>query len=179
VEPAHPGDVAARLPDAGDKAAFDRVVTAREHDRDRAGRLHGDERRIVAASCGDHGHLTPDEFGRERRQPIPLSLRPAEFDRDVLTLDVAGLVQASAKGGNRRSERLRRLSIEEPDHRHHWLLRACRERPRRKAAERDDEFPPPDVDCHATLPWGSCPCNTATIPRFSEGTNNAFALRKA
>ena len=27
VEPAHPGDIAARLPDTGDKAAFDRVVS--------------------------------------------------------------------------------------------------------------------------------------------------------
>ena len=91
---------------------------------------HGDERRIVAAGCGDHGHLTPNEFGRERRQPIRSSLRPAIFDRDVLTLDVAGLVQASAEGGHRRSERLRRLSIEESDHRHRRLLRARRKRPR-------------------------------------------------
>ena len=145
AEPAHSGDVAARPINAGDKAAFDRVVTAREHDRDRAGRLHGDERRIVAAGCGDHGHLAPDEFGRERRQPIPPSLRPAVFDRDVLTLDVAGLVQASAEGGNRRSERLRRLSIEESDHRQRRLLRARRERPRRRAAERRDELPAPHV----------------------------------
>jgi hypothetical protein len=24
----------------------------------------------------------------------------------------------------------------------------------------------PDMDCHATLPWGSCPCNGRTISRF-------------
>src|SRR5262249_43335121 len=41
----------------------------------------------------------------------------------------------------------------------HWLLRARRERPRRRAGKRSNEFSPSDVDCHATLPWGSCPCN--------------------
>src|SRR5262249_5929405 len=27
---------------------------------------------------------------------------------------------------------------------------------RRRAAKRDKQFSPPDVDCHVTLPWGSC-----------------------
>jgi hypothetical protein len=37
------------------------------------------------------------------------------------------------------------------------LLRARRERPRDcRAAKRDDEFSSLDVDCHVTLPWGSC-----------------------
>jgi hypothetical protein len=45
------------------------------------------------------------------------------------------------------------------------------ERPHRRAAKRDDQFPTWDVDCHLTLPWGSCPCNKGTISRFSEGTN--------
>ena len=36
------------------------------------------------------------------------------------------------------------------------VLRARREGPRRRAAERDDELPPSDMDCHMTLPWGSC-----------------------
>jgi hypothetical protein len=34
------------------------------------------------------------------------------------------------------------------------LLRARCERPRYRAADRANEFPPPDVDCHATLRWG-------------------------
>jgi hypothetical protein len=34
------------------------------------------------------------------------------------------------------------------------LLRARRERPRCRAAERDNKFSPPNVDCHATLPRG-------------------------
>jgi hypothetical protein len=121
VEPAHPGDVAARPIDAGDKAAFHRVVAAREDNRDYTGRLHGDERRIVASGCGDHGDLTSNEISRERRQPIQSSLRPAIFDRDVLTLDVTGFVQATAERGHYGSERLSRLSIQESDHRHRRL----------------------------------------------------------
>jgi len=39
-------------------------------------------------------------------------------------------------------------------------LRARRERPCcGSAPKRGYEFSPLDVDCHATLPWGSCPCN--------------------
>ena len=75
----HPGDVAARPIDAGDKAALNRVIAAREDDRDCTGRLHGDERRIVASGCGDHGYLTLNEISRERRQSIRLhSARTAD-----------------------------------------------------------------------------------------------------
>src|SRR5262249_27787341 len=94
------------------KAAFDWVVAAREDDRDCTGRLHGDERRIVASCRGDHGHLTSDEISRERRQPIQSSLRPAIFDRDVLTLDVTGFVQATAERAHYGSVRPSRLSIQ-------------------------------------------------------------------
>ena len=51
----------------GDKAAFDRVVAACEDDRDCTGRRLGDQRRIVASGCGDHGHLASNEIGRKRR----------------------------------------------------------------------------------------------------------------
>src|SRR5437879_6323980 len=47
------------------------------------------------------------------------------------------------------------------------LLRARRERPRRRRpAKRGYEFSPSDVDCHVTLPWGSCPRNGRTISRI-------------
>src|SRR5262245_58470634 len=35
-------------------------------------------------------------------------------------------------------------------------LRPYRERPCRRAAERDNELPPLKMDCHVTLPRGSC-----------------------
>ena len=46
---------------------------------------------------GDHGDLSANQFGRQRRQPIDLILGPAVFDRHVLALDIAGLLQALAK----------------------------------------------------------------------------------
>src|SRR5262249_6681230 len=151
TEPAHPGDITARPIDAGNKAAFHRVVAAREDDRDCTGRLHGDERRIVASGCGDHGDFTSNEISCERRQPIQLSLRPVIFDRNVLTIQVTGLVQATAESRHLWSERLRRLPIQESDHRHRRLLRARRERPDGyTAAKKCDEFPPP----HGGLPQG-------------------------
>ena len=46
---------------------------------------------------GDHGDLSANQFGRQRRQPIELILGPAVFDRHVLALDIAGVLQALAK----------------------------------------------------------------------------------
>src|SRR5262245_55268306 len=86
-----------------------------------------------------------NEVSCERRQPIQLSLRPAIFDRDVLTLDVTGFVQATAERAHYGSERLSRLSIQKSDHRHRRLLRPRRDRPRRRrAAEQRDELAPSD-----------------------------------
>src|SRR5258708_3640913 len=31
-----------------------------------------------------------------------------------------------------------------------------------RTAKREYELSPFDVDCHVTLPWGSCPCNGGT-----------------
>ena len=44
-----------------------------------------------AAQRGDYGHLPADQIGGQVRQPIILSRRPAEFDRHVLTFDIARL----------------------------------------------------------------------------------------
>src|SRR5262249_29200058 len=45
------------------------------------------------------------------------------------------LLEALAKSAQGLRERVRRLAVEEPDHRHYRLLRARRERPHRRAAE--------------------------------------------
>ena len=47
----------------------------------------------------DHGHPPADQFGRQRRQPIVLIVRPAVFDRDVPALDDSRL--PSGPGGTR------------------------------------------------------------------------------
>ena len=45
----------------------------------------------------DHGDLPANQIGRQLRQPIELILGPAVFDRHVLALDIAGLLQALAE----------------------------------------------------------------------------------
>ena len=97
-EKAHAGDVAARPVEAGDEAAADRVAADREDDRNRCGCGLGRQRRSVPLR-DDHGHLPANQFGRQRRQPIELTLRPAVFDRDVLALDDSRL--PSGPGGTR------------------------------------------------------------------------------
>jgi hypothetical protein len=58
-----------------------------------------------------------------------LPFRPAEFDRDVAALDIAGFGETFAESGRLMCKRLGRTSVEEPDHRHCRLLRAGCERP--------------------------------------------------
>jgi hypothetical protein len=41
---------------------------------------------------GEHAHLAPHEIGRQLRQPIVLTLRPAIFDGDILAFDLADFV---------------------------------------------------------------------------------------
>ena len=66
-------------------------------------------RRRREARRGDHGDLTADQIGRQRRQPVVLTLRPAVFDRDVLALDEAGFLQALAE--RRHDVRVRRAIV--------------------------------------------------------------------
>src|SRR5262245_60679239 len=62
------------------------------------------------------------------------------FDRDVLTSNIPSFDQASAKPRQQMWSVTRREPIQEPNHRHRWLLRACRERPCCRAAEQRDEL---------------------------------------
>jgi hypothetical protein len=41
-----------------------------------------------------------NQIGDERRQPIEATIRRAEFDRDVLALDIARFFQALAESGD-------------------------------------------------------------------------------
>ena len=67
-----------------------------------------------------------------------------QFDRHVLTIDIAGFLQAGEK---RNGEVLvciiSGLSAEDANHRHRRLLSPRRKRPRRRAPEPGDERPPP------------------------------------
>src|SRR5262249_35055141 len=98
----------------------------------------------------DHGYLTAYQIGCEVGQSVGLVLRPAILDRHILALEVAGFTKALAECGQLACTIDRRpRAAEETDHRH-WLLRACRERPRRcRAAEQRDERAAFDLGAHS------------------------------
>ena len=97
----------------------------------------------AGAIRGDHGHLSANQIGRRARQSIDLALGPAVFDRHVLALDIAALLKALAERAQVVCKRDWRSAVEKPNHRHRRLLRARRERPRRRrAAEQRDELAP-------------------------------------
>jgi hypothetical protein len=100
------------------------------------------ERRSGATWGDDHVHLAANQIGGQRWQSIVSILGPAVFDRDILALQIAGLFQPLPDGLYAESVSLRRSGKEQADHRHRRLLRARRERPRRRAAEEGDERAP-------------------------------------
>src|SRR5262249_55051064 len=76
---------------------------------------------------------------------IVLPFAPTVFDRHVATLHVAGLGQTLTEYRHVMRIWPRRTRMEIPDHRHRWLLRSRRERPRRRRAadERHERAPSP------------------------------------
>src|SRR5258708_11867813 len=70
IKDAYARDVAARVVEAGDETSCDWVNADENDDRNRRSRRLGSECRRSAAGCHDHGHLTANEIGRQRRQPI-------------------------------------------------------------------------------------------------------------
>src|SRR6266498_2938158 len=104
-----------------------------------------------------------------------LAFRPAKFDCDISTLNISGFAETLSEGSYTAGERGGRFGPKISDHRHCWLLRARRDRPRRCcAAQGDYEFSPSDVDYHATPPAGGrMHAIEGTISRFSKGANNA------
>jgi hypothetical protein len=91
-EPIDACQVAARPREAGDKTRVDWVFSANENNRDYHG--CGLDRECGSSGCGNHGNLAANQFGSQRRQSIDLIVGPAIFDRDIVALDKAGLLQA-------------------------------------------------------------------------------------
>ena len=112
--------------EAGDETNFDWVIADAEDDRDRGGCRLGSQRRRRAA-CDDHGDPPANQFGRQLGQSIDLIIGPPVFDRDVLTLDIAGILQALTKCAQHEiRERASRLTVEVTNHGHCRLLVARR-----------------------------------------------------
>ena len=146
VEKIHAGRVAAGPGEAGDKTKPDRVFTFAEDDRDRRCRSFRRERNLRGADRGDHGHLSADQIGHQRRQAIVLALQPMVLNRHVLTFDVAGFVEAFAERGHKACGTIGRPVSDKPDHRQCWLLRSCRKRPsNRRAADKRDKIASPHI----------------------------------
>src|SRR5262249_15912596 len=90
----------------------------------------------------DDGYSAPHQIGCCRRQSIVLAfLRPAIFNLKVPTLDITDFTEALAKCSD--ELRIGGEAAEKADHWGHYLLRARRERPRRRAAEQSDEVAAP------------------------------------
>jgi hypothetical protein len=62
-----------------------------------------------------------------------MARRPAVFDRQILSLDVAGFAQSLEERGHKRVRARRRRGTEDADHRPRLLLRAGGERHREEA----------------------------------------------
>src|SRR5262245_16917157 len=127
---------------AGDEAKPDWVVAGNEDDRYRRCRRLGREPGVDAPGRRNDGHLTANQIGRQRRQSIVLTLRPAVIDRRILTFDVTAFLEALVEYFNRIGGLGGRPAAQEPDHRHRRLLRARRERPRRSATNERNELAP-------------------------------------
>ena len=107
---AHARRVASGSVQADDKTQSDRVVRGREYDRNRRRRRLGRPRFSFVRRCY-YGHLTTNQVGRQCRQSIVLTFRPAILDGRVLALDIAGLLQALAERGHVRRISVRRCAV--------------------------------------------------------------------
>src|SRR5215831_11678018 len=138
------GDIAARSCQALDEACADRICDIHQHDRHAAGRP-------LQLSCGrgatrqDNVRRERDQFRRESADAVGIARTPAVLDPHVAAVDPAQLVQSLLERGEAcpdvRIVRVRSRPNEHPDAPHSLaLLRARRERPRRRAAKQRDEL---------------------------------------
>src|SRR5262249_61815860 len=97
-------------------------------------------RKTPTAIRGTPRYRPANQFGREHWHSIDLTLGPAVFDRHVLALDIAALLEALAERAQVACRRVWRSAVKEPNHRHRGLLRARRERPRRRAGQQRNEI---------------------------------------
>src|SRR5262245_13010608 len=142
-EKIEPGRIAARPGEVRDETYSCWVFGDAEDDRDRRGSSFGRKRSRGVAGRGDNVHAASDEVRHQRRQATVLSFKPMVLDRYVLTLDIAGVTEAGAERRRVSRHATGRTGVYDPDDRHRRLLRARRDRPRRRrAAEQRDEFAP-------------------------------------
>src|SRR5262245_12725604 len=136
----HAGDVAPGPIEIGKQSGSDGIVADTKDDWRAARCSLGCRSR--GAMADDNRRTTSHQFRRQLRKSGFLTIAPAVFDSDILTLDEARLLQALLE----RCDEIRRVDgrrdTKKSDHRHR-LLRPWRHRPRcRRAAEQRDELAP-------------------------------------
>ena len=132
------GQVAAGAVQAGNEADLNRIGASDEDNRNCAGCTLGGHRRL--AVCRNYGDLTTNQIGRQSRQAVNVSFRPAVFDPYIQTLDIARFFQALTERDNEAYIFRGAPRVQKANHRHRRLLRAYREGPcdRRTAEQRDE-----------------------------------------
>src|SRR5262245_17777634 len=93
-----------------------------------------------------------DELGCKLGGAITASVRPSILDREVAPFEPAEFVEPLKKSREPKTIGLSRTSSQETYGRQLPLLPVRRQRPRRRAAQGEYEFSPPEVHCHASLP---------------------------
>ena len=93
--------------------------------------------------CHDHVDLAADQIGGQCGQPIIVALRPAVFDRHVLSLDVAGLAQPLAERGQIGADAPGELPLRKPITGIAFCCAAQRAARRLRAAQQEHQLAPP------------------------------------
>src|SRR5262245_13423878 len=135
------GDVAARSRQTLDDACANRISRSREHDRDHRCRLLGRERRESVVRH-DNIDLKPDELGGDLGKSLVASLGPAILDCEIAAVAPPQFPQSPNKGGSPFALCRCRTGAQQANDRWLALLRARRQRPRRRAADERDELAP-------------------------------------
>src|SRR5262249_9786468 len=132
--------ITARLVKAADEVLCDRIAAHEEDNWNGGGRRL---RRVCRVNPGRYNHCDSalNQIGGERGQSIIVTLRPTVFDGYIPPLLIPGFGEALPEPVHPLRRIAGRSGAEEPNHRHHRLLRARCHRPRRRAAEQRDELP--------------------------------------
>src|SRR6516165_611301 len=124
---------------ARDQAKLDRINAYPKDDWNCLGRCFSGKNRW-RVDRGDHGHLATNQFGSQGRQLVIVSVGPPIFDRHIPAFVITGSTEAATECLHKVCCCAGRRGVHVANDGHSRLLRARRERPRRRAAEKRDEL---------------------------------------
>jgi hypothetical protein len=102
------------LPDIDGAGDF---LDARTHKNNRNGcgcSLRRARRKAAGTASEEHRHSALDQIIRQSRQVIILVLRPAIFDRNILTIEIAGFAQTPTERINEVRDGVGRRAMQKP-----------------------------------------------------------------